>query len=59
VLYVGNWDPKKRVIMRYRRPDGTLGTGGVARPRGVSGLGGVDGLGRSRRNVYAAAPGGV
>jgi gluconolactonase len=61
-LYVGNWDPKKKVVMRYPvAADGTLGAGSVffdmtAAP-GEDALDGikVDTLG----NLYVSGPGGL
>jgi gluconolactonase len=63
VLYVGNWDPQRRVIMRYPlRADGTLDSGEVWLDLAaiVPGWQAFDGLKVDRDgNVYAAAPGGV
>ena len=61
-LYVGNWDEKKKVVMRYElRPDGTVANGKVffdmtAAP-GEDALDGikVDQLG----NLYVSGPGGL
>jgi gluconolactonase len=61
-LYVGNWDLKRKVLMRYPvKPDGTLGDGRVfydftseTEPVALDGIK-VDQVG----NVYVSAPGGV
>ena len=61
-LYVGNWDLKRKVLMRYEvNADGTLGRGTVfhdftraAEPVALDGIK-VDAEG----NVYVSAPGGV
>ena len=61
-LYVGNWDEKKKVLMRYRvNPDGTLSDGIVffdmTSAPGDDALDGVkvDTLG----DVYVSGPGGL
>jgi gluconolactonase len=61
-LYVGNWDPARKVVMRYEvRPDGRLGPGRVfvdmTRAPGEDAIDGikVDQLG----HVYVSGPGGV
>jgi gluconolactonase len=62
LLYVSNWDPKRKVVMRYPvRSDGTLGMGDVffdvAAAPGEEAL---DGLKVDQRgNVYVSGPGGV
>jgi len=61
-LYVGNWDLKHRVVMRYPvLSDGTLGTGTVfCDMTGAGGEDAVDGVKVDRAgNVYASGPGGV
>jgi len=61
-LYVGNWDPARKVVMRYPvRPDGTLGAGTVFYDMtGAEGEDALDGLKVDRRgNVYASGPGGL
>lgn len=62
VLYVGNWDEKKKVVMRYPvRDDGTLGAGTVffdmTSARGEDAIDGikVD----ARGNLYVSGPGGI
>jgi len=63
VLYVDNWDPMRKVIMRYDvRADGTLGEGRVFFDitRTVPGDEAWDGLKVDRRgNLYAAGPEGI
>lgn len=61
-LYVGNWDPNHKVVMRYPvRPDGTLGRGEVffdmTRAPGKEAIDGikVDITG----NIYVSGPGGL
>jgi gluconolactonase len=61
-LYVGNWDEKKKVVMRYEaKPDGTLANGKVffdmTSARGEDALDGikVDQAG----NLYVSGPGGL
>jgi gluconolactonase len=61
-LYVGNWDEKKKVVMRYPvQPDGTLGPGQVffdMTP--ASGEDAIDGVKVDRNgNVYVSGPGGL
>jgi gluconolactonase len=61
-LYVGNWDEKKKVVMRYRvHPDGTLSDGAVffdmTRAPGEDALDGVKV--DVRGNVYVSGPGGL
>ena len=61
-LYVGNWDLKHRVVMRYPvLSDGTLGAGTVfCDMTGAGGEDAVDGVKVDRAgNVYASGPGGV
>ncbi len=61
-LYVGNWDPKRKVVMRYPvRIDGGIGGGetfldltGVAADEAIDGLK-TDRLG----NLYVSGPGGL
>ena len=62
VLYVGNWDVERKVVMRYPvRPDGTLGAGEeffdmTAAP----GEEALDGLKVDRAgNLYVSGPGGL
>ncbi len=63
VLYVSNWDPAHKVIMRYEvRPDGTLGPGRVFFDVTASepGEDAWDGLKVDREgNLYAAGPRGI
>ncbi|HSA93658.1 MAG TPA: SMP-30/gluconolactonase/LRE family protein [Terriglobales bacterium] len=61
-LYVGNWDEKKKVVMRYEvKPDGTLANGQVffdmTAAKGEDALDGikVDQAG----NLYVSGPGGL
>jgi gluconolactonase len=61
-LYVGNWDPEKKVVMRYPfLSDGALGKGEIffdmtAAPHQEA----IDGLKVDvRGNVYVSGPGGV
>ncbi len=62
-LYVDNWDPARKVIIRYPvNPDGTLGAGTVFfdLTRSVPGDDAWDGLKvDTNGNVYAAGPEGV
>jgi gluconolactonase len=62
-LYVDNWDPARKVIMRYPvAPDGGLGTGEVFLDLTATQPGeqAFDGLKVDRDgNVYVSAPGGV
>jgi gluconolactonase len=61
-LYVGDWDPKKKVVMKYEvRPDGTLGTGALfADFTADEGEDAIDGLKvDSKGNVYVSGPGGL
>ena len=61
-LYVANWDPREKVVMRYEvRPDGTLAHGRVffdmTKAQGDDALDGikVD----QRGNLYVSGPGGL
>jgi gluconolactonase len=62
-LYVDNWDPMRKVILRYDvRPDGTLGEGKVFFDitRTVPGEDAWDGLKVDQRgHLYAAGPEGI
>lgn len=61
-LYVGDWDPKKKIVMRYEvRPDGTFGEGTVfADFTGDEGEDAIDGVKVDRAgNVYISGPGGL
>ncbi|HEX9895830.1 MAG TPA: SMP-30/gluconolactonase/LRE family protein [Gemmatimonadales bacterium] len=62
-LYVSNWDPKRKVIMRYPvAPDGSLGSGTVFFDITTTGPGDLawDGLKVDRQgNLYAAGPLGI
>lgn len=62
-LYVDNWDPKRKVIMRYDvNADGTVANGRVFLDitRSVAGDDAWDGLKVDQRgNVYAAGPAGI
>ena len=61
-LYVGNWDPKKKVVMRYPvNPDATLGTGEVFFDMTAApGDDALDGVKVDvRGNLYVSGPGGL
>lgn len=61
-LYVGNWDEKKKVVMRHEvRPDGTLGPGTVfADFTADEGEDAIDGVKADKAgNVYISGPGGL
>jgi gluconolactonase len=61
-LYVGNWDEKNKVVMRYEvNPDGTLTNGKVfSDMTNAPGEDAIDGIKVDRQgNVYVSAPGGV
>jgi gluconolactonase len=61
-LYVTNWDPKKKVVMRYEvGPDGTLANGRVFFDMtGAPGDDALDGVKVDQRgNLYVSGPGGL
>ena len=61
-LYVGNWDEKKKIVMRYEvKPDGTLANGRVFFDMtSAPGEDAIDGLKVDRQgNVYVSGPGGL
>jgi gluconolactonase len=61
-LYVGNWDPAKKVVMRYEvRPDGSLAGGRVFFDMtGAPGDDAIDGIKVDQRgNLYVSGPGGL
>lgn len=61
-LYVGNWDPKKKVVMRYDvHPDCTLANGRVFYDmKDGAGEDAIDGVKVDREgNVYVSGPGGI
>jgi gluconolactonase len=61
-LYVGNWDEKKKVVMRYEvAADGTLSNGKVfVDMTGAPGEDAIDGVKVDQRgNVYVSGPGGL
>lgn len=61
-FYVGNWDEKKKVVMRYEvRPDGTLANGKVFFDMtGAPGEDAIDGVKVDQQgNVYVSGPGGL
>jgi len=61
-LYVGNWDEKRKVVLRYDvRPDGTLGDSNVFFDMTAApGEDAIDGLKVDREgNVYISGPGGL
>lgn len=62
LLYVGNWDEKRKVVMRYPvRPDGTLGAGEVFFDfTAMPGDDAIDGVKVDRAgHVYVSGPGGL
>ena len=61
-LYVGNWDPARKVVMRYEaRPDGSLTTGRVFFDMtSAPGEDAIDGIKVDERgNLYVSGPGGL
>jgi gluconolactonase len=61
-LYIGNWDEKKKVVMRYPvNADGTLGTGAVFFDMTAApGEDALDGIKVDvRGNLYVSGPGGL
>jgi len=61
-LYVSNWDPERKVVMRYPvREDGSLGPGTeFFDMAGAPGMEALDGLKVDERgNVYVSGPGGL
>jgi len=61
-LYVGNWDEKKKVIMRYEvQPEGLLKSGGVFFDMtSAPGEDALDGIKVDRQgNLYVSGPGGL
>jgi len=62
-LYVGNWDPKKKVVMRYDvRSDGSLANGGAVffDMTSAPGEDAIDGIKVDRvGNLYVSGPGGL
>lgn len=61
-LYVGNWDPKKKVVMRYPvAPDGSIGPGTVFYDMtDAPGEAAIDGLKVDQRgDLFVTGPGGV
>ena len=61
-LYVGNWDPAKKVVMRYEvRPDGDLAEGRVFFDMtSAPGDDAIDGIKVDQRgNLYVSGPGGL
>lgn len=61
-LYVGNWDPKKKIVMRYEvKPDGTLVNGKVFFDMtSAPGEEALDGLKVDQKgNLYVSGPGGL
>jgi gluconolactonase len=61
-LYVGNWDPERKVVMRYRLgpDDEVLESSVLFDMTGADGEDAIDGLKVDRAgNVYACGPGGV
>ena len=61
-VYVGNWDPEKKVVMRYEvNPDGTLANGKVFFDMtSAPGEDAIDGIKVDQKgNVYVSGPGGL
>jgi gluconolactonase len=61
-LYVGNWDPERKVVMRYEvRPDGSVADGRVFFDMTAApGEDAIDGIKVDRRgNLYVSGPGGL
>jgi gluconolactonase len=61
-LYVGNWDPEKKVVMRYdANPDGTLSNGQVFFDMTKApGEDAIDGIKVDQQgNLYVSGPGGL
>jgi gluconolactonase len=61
-LYVGNWDEKKKVVMRYEaKPDGTLANGAVFFDMtSAPGEDALDGVKVDQQgNLYVSGPGGL
>jgi gluconolactonase len=61
-IYVGNWDEKRKVVMRYPvKSDGTLGTGEVFHDMtSAPGADAIDGVKVDiKGNVYVSGPGGL
>ncbi len=61
-LYVSDWDPKRKIVMRYEvRPDGSLGSGEAFFDMTTApGEDALDGLKVDRQgNLYVAGPGGL
>lgn len=61
-LYVGNWDPERKIIMRYEvSPDGSLSGGKVFFDMThASGEDAIDGIKVDRQgNLYVSGPGGL
>jgi gluconolactonase len=61
-LYVGDWDPKKKVVMRYEvSPDGALASGMIFYDMtGETGEDAIDGLKVDQKgNLYVSGPGGI
>jgi gluconolactonase len=62
VLYVGNWDPEKKIVMRYDvNADGTVANGKVFFDMtGAPGEDAIDGIKVDQKgNVYVSGPGGL
>ena len=61
-LYVGNWDPERKVVMRYEvEPGGRVSSGSVfCDLTGEQGEDAIDGIKVDREgNVYVCGPGGI
>ncbi|MGB7948891.1 MAG: SMP-30/gluconolactonase/LRE family protein [Candidatus Binatia bacterium] len=61
-LYVGNWDPKRKIVMRYYvNPDATLANGRVFFDMtGAAGEDAIDGIKVDQQgNLYVSGPGGL
>jgi gluconolactonase len=62
ILYVGNWDPQRKVVMAYDvKPDGTLAKGQVFYDMtSAPGEDAIDGIKVDQQgNVYVSGPGGL
>ena len=61
-LYVGNWDPEKKIVMRYEvNPDATLSNGKIFFDMtGARGEDAIDGIKVDQQgNLYVSGPGGL
>ena len=61
-LYIGNWDPEKKIVMRYEvNPDATLANGKIFFDMtGAAGENAIDGIKVDQQgNLYVSGPGGL